>query len=317
MHWDRLFYWLPFAPIRILFLLLAASTGAFSQTCTVSMPAVAFGNVNVLPGAAVDITSTITIVCSGGSSAGQRICISIGAGSANDATSRQMVGPASTRTRYDLYKNAARTQLWGSWVTGYNTSGVQVDVPRNSTTPVTVYARFFGSQQTARPGAYSATFTSNPHIRYANRSSTACPTGGNNSTTNTSATVTVINSCNVNATSVNFGSSGVLTSNKDATSTLTIQCSSTLPYTVSLDGGNSGASDPTQRKMAAGPNNITYGLYQDAARTLPWGATVGVDTASGTGSGLAQNLTVYGRIAPQTTPQPASYSDTIIVTVGY
>jgi len=69
--------------------------------------------------------------------------------------------------------------------------------------------------------------------------------------------------------------------------------------------------------MAFGANTVTYGLYRDAARTLPWGATIGVNTASGTGSGLAQNLTVYGRIAPQTTPQPASYSDTIIVTVGY
>jgi spore coat protein U-like protein len=69
--------------------------------------------------------------------------------------------------------------------------------------------------------------------------------------------------------------------------------------------------------MAFGADTVTYGLYRDAGRTLPWGATVGVDTASGTGTGLAQNLTVYGRIPPQTTPQPASYSDTIIATVTY
>jgi len=314
---QHLLYWLLFASTRVLLLLFAVTTSALSQTCTVSMPAVVFGSVNVLTGAAVDTTSTVTVVCSGGTAGGQRICISIGAGSANDATSRQLTGPASAKTRFDLYKNSARTQLWGSWVTGYNVSGVQVDVPRNSTTPVTVYTRFFASQQTAIPGAYSSTFAANPHIRYGNLAAAVCPTGGRTATTSTSATATVINSCNVSATSVNFGSSGVLTSNKDATGTLTIQCSSTLPYTVSLDGGNSGASDPTQRKMAFGANTVTYGLYRDAARTLPWGATIGVNTASGTGSGLAQNLTVYGRIAPQTTPQPASYSDTIIVTVGY
>lgn len=304
------------ANIRVLLLLLGITTSA-SAACVVSMPVVAFGNVNVLPGAAVDTTSTVTVTCSGGSPRGQRVCISIGAGSANDATSRQMVGPAATRTRYDLYKDAARTQLWGSWQTGYNVSGVQLDVPRNSTRTVTVYARFFGAQQTARPGAYSATFTNNPFIGYRNNNGRPCPFTNNTATTSTSATVTVINSCNVSATNVNFGSSGVLAADRDATGTLTIQCSSTSPYTVGLNGGNSGAANPTLRQMAFGANIVTYGLYRDAARTLPWGATVGVNTASGTGSGLVQNLTVFGRIPPQTTPPPGNYSDTIIATVTY
>jgi spore coat protein U-like protein len=38
---------------------------------------------------------------------------------------------------------------------------------------------------------------------------------------------------------------------------------------------------------------------------------------SGTGTGLTQTLTVYGRVAPQTTPKPGTYSDTIIATVTY
>ena len=63
--------------------------------------------------------------------------------------------------------------------------------------------------------------------------------------------------------------------------------------------------------------NITYGLYLDAARSLPWGNTVGSNTTSATGSGVSQGSTVYGRIAPQTTPKPGAYSDTIVVTVGY
>jgi spore coat protein U-like protein len=109
----------------------------------------------------------------------------------------------------------------------------------------------------------------------------------------------------------------VLAANTDAQGTLTIQCNSTLPYTVSLSGGNSGATDPTQRKMVSGAANVTYGLYRDAARSLPWGATVGTNTASGTGTGASQSQTVYGRVAPQTTPQPNTYSDSVVVTVGY
>lgn len=281
------------------------------------MGSMAFGNVNTLIGSAVNTTATMTITCSGGSGSGQRICISIGAGSASDATSRKMTGPGGNTARYDLYSNAARTTLWGSWETGFDSAGVQLDVAKGSTTNVTVYGRFFASQQTVPAGSYTATFTANPFIRYANRSGTSCPTGGLTASTSFSATATVLSSCNVNATSVNFGSSGILSGNTDAQGTLSIQCSPSLPYTVSLNGGNSGATDPTQRKMSFSGANLTYGLYRDSARTLPWGSTIGTNTTSGTGTGVTQAQTVYGRAAAQTTPAPGTYTDSVVVTVGY
>ena len=210
---------------RVAILLLVMSAGAQAQTCTVSMAAMAFGNVNILPGTAVDTTATLTVTCSAGTGGGQRICISIGAGSANDATSRQMTGPSSNKARFDLYSNAARTTLWGSWQTGYDTAGVQLDVGKGSTTNITVYGRFLGSQQTVLAGSYSSTFTANPFIQYANQGGASCPTGGLSASTSTTATATVLSSCNVGATTVNFGAQGLLTGNKDAQGTLTIQCS--------------------------------------------------------------------------------------------
>jgi len=301
---------------RVLMFLLAASAAAQAQTCTVSMPAMAFGSVNVLPGTAVDTTTTLTVTCSGGSGNTRRICISIGAGSANDATSRQMTS-GTNKARYDLYSDSTRTLLWGSWQTGYDTAGVQIDVAKSSTTNLTVYGRFLASQQTVVAGAYSSTFTANPFIQYDVQGATACPTGSKTANASSSATATVISSCNVSATNINFGSVGLLTANTDAQGTLAIQCNSTLPYAVSLDGGLSAATDPTQRKMSSAGANVIYGLYRDSARSLPWGNTAGVNTASGTGTGLSQNQTVYGRIAPQTTPKPAAYSDTIVTTVTY
>ena len=277
----------------------------------------AFGSVNVLPGTAADITATMTITCSGGTGAGQRVCISIGAGSASDATSRLMTGPGSNTARYDLYSNSARTTLWGSWETGFDSAGVQLDVGKGSTTNVTVYGRFFASQQTLATGSYTATFTANPFIRYANRGTASCPTGGLTASTSFSATATVVSTCNVNATIVNFGSQGLLTNDKDAQGTISIQCSPSLPYTVSLNGGNAGATNPAQRKMSFSGADVTYGLYQDSARTLPWGSTIGSNTTSGTGTGLTQAQTVYGRIAAQTTPKPGTYTDSVVVTVGY
>lgn len=300
--------------------LLLGDAGAMAQTCTVSMTAVAFGTVNVLSGAAVDTTSSMTVSCTSGGALGIRLCISIGAGSAGDATSRQLTGSTGSSPRYDLYSDSGRTTKWGSWQTGYDTAGVQLDVGSgNTTTPVTVYARFLGSQQTVAAGSYSSTFTSNPFIQYGNKSLTppACPTGGKTTSTSTSATATVQSSCNVSATNLNFGTASVLVSNVDATSSLGVQCSSALPYTVALNGGNANATDPTQRKMSNGAKQVTYGLYRDVARSLPWGSTTGTNTVAGTGTGATQALTVYGRVAPQTTPAPATYQDTIVVTITY
>jgi len=245
------------------------------------------------------------------------VCISIGAGSASDATSRKISGPGGSTARYDLYSNSARTSLWGSWETGFDSAGVQLDVNKSSTTNVTVYGRFFASQQTISAGAYTATFAANPFIRYGTSTASPCPTGGLTSSTSFSATATVLSSCNVGATNLSFGSTGILSANADAQATLSIQCSPSLPYSISLDGGTSGATDPTQRKMSFTGANVTYGLYQDAARTLGWGSTVGTNTTSGTGSGVTQTQTVYGRVPSQTTPKPGTYTDSVVVTVGY
>src|SRR5262249_22109383 len=100
--------------------LIAASaprpTGAgTSSTCTVSMTNVRFGNVDVLRETTIDITATLTVSCTGGTPPGRttRACVSIGAGSSGDATSRIMTGPGGATLRYDLYSDSAHTTLWG------------------------------------------------------------------------------------------------------------------------------------------------------------------------------------------------------------
>lgn len=288
-----------------------------AQSCTVSMTNVAFGTINVLPGTAVDTTATVTVTCSGGSGS-QRVCVNIGCGSACDSTSRMMTGPSSSTARYDLYSNSARTTLWGSWQTGYDTAGVQMSVSKNSSANQTVYARFLASQSTDLAGSYTATLSAQPFITYINQGGAGnCPTGTLNASGSASVTATVSSNCTVGATAISFGSQGILSSNKDAQGTLSVQCTTNLPYAVSLDGGTSGATNPTQRKMTFSTSTVTYGLYQDSARNLPWGSTNGVNMVSGTGTGLTQTLNVYGRVAPQTTPKPGTYNDTIVATVTY
>ena len=94
-------------------------------------------------------------------------------------------------------------------------------------------------------------------------------------------------------------------------------CTNGKPYTIALNGGLSAATDPTKRKMTRGTSSVVYGLYSDQSFQKRFGETTGVNTHSGQGSGVAQSVPVYGRVASQPTPPPGTCSDTITATVTY
>jgi spore coat protein U-like protein len=119
------------------------------------------------------------------------------------------------------------------------------------------------------------------------------------------------------AGALNFGTSGLLNANIDATSTINVQCTNTTPYNVGLNGGSTVGGTTATRLMSNGTSTVDYRLYSNAGRTTNWGETVGTDTVSQTGSGSAQSFTVYGRIPTQTSVEPGTYTDTITVTVTY
>jgi|SRR5215471_660208 spore coat protein U-like protein len=131
--------------------------------------------------------------------------------------------------------------------------------------------------------------------------------------------ITLVATCTINsASALNFGGSvGILTSNIDQTSTLSVTCSNTTPYNIGLDAGTATGATVTTRKMTSSSNTVNYSLYSDSGRTTNWGNTVGTDTVSATGNGASQSYTVYGRVPSQTTPAPGAYTDTITVTVTY
>ncbi|WP_217590069.1 spore coat U domain-containing protein [Burkholderia sp. GbtcB21] len=135
-------------------------------------------------------------------------------------------------------------------------------------------------------------------------------------TTGTMAvTAPVDATCQISATPLTFGAyAGTQT---DATSTLTITCSNTTPYNVGLDAGLTPGATVTSRAMSITGASLPYSLFQDAGRTTNWGNTVGTDTVAGTGSGSAQTLTVYGRVAAGQFVAPGAYTDTITATVTY
>ena len=139
------------------------------------------------------------------------------------------------------------------------------------------------------------------------------------STTTTFAVqATITATCTINsASTLNFGTLGVLASNTDQTSTLQVTCTNTTPYNIGLDVGTGSGATVAVRKLTSGGATVNYTLYSDSGRSTLWGNTVSTDTVAGTGNGTAQSFTVYGRIPTQTTPAPGNYTDTITVTVTY
>jgi len=141
---------------------------------------------------------------------------------------------------------------------------------------------------------------------------------GTTTTTTFPVQMTITASCVVNsASTLNFGSQGVLANAVNATSTIQVQCTNTTPYDIGLDAGIATGATVTTRKMTNAGNTISYSLYSNAGMTTNWGNTVGTDTVSATGNGAAQSYTVFGQVPAQSTPAPAAYTDTITVTVTY
>jgi spore coat protein U-like protein len=145
------------------------------------------------------------------------------------------------------------------------------------------------------------------------------PTAAMAATTTTTMAVsaTVISACIVAATPMAFGNYDPTSATATtSTSVISVTCTSAAPYNVGLDKGANGSS-VTARLLKVGANTLPYSLYSDASRTVNWGNTVGTDTVTGTGSGILQNVTVYGRIPAGATVPAGAYTDTVTVTVTY
>ena len=131
-----------------------------------------------------------------------------------------------------------------------------------------------------------------------------------------SVTAQVSTTCFITTTNLNFGA--YAQTQLDATTTLSATCSNGTPYDVGLDAGTSpGATVSTRKMTGLGSDLLNYSLFQDSARSLNWGNTVGTDTVHGVGNGAAQTLTVYGRIPAAQFVAGGEYSDTITVSLNF
>ena len=290
----------------------------FAQ-CAVTGSNVAYGSVNLVTGSPATTTGNININCPGGLGSFPYLwaCISIGVGTNSVSVNNRTMKSGANSLAYQLYTDSAYTNIYPF------SPPNQFSIPYSNTTGAnansTVYARIVSGQTTVPPGAYTDSYSG---VSQSLVTGNAAPTlpgncGGGSIPFSFTVSATVVASCVVSGNTLNFGTAGVLIANVDATSTVSATCSYTTPYNIGLSVGSGAGATVAVRKMTSGAKTINYSLYTNSGRTTLWGNTIGVDALSGTGAGTGQNLTVYGRVPPQTTPAPGAFSDTIVITVTY
>ncbi len=134
-----------------IWLLGATSAWAQSPSCTISVTSVAFGNYNVFTTTADDSTGTITYRCN---ATAANISISLSDGSSSTFSPRTL-RKGSEILQYNLYRNAARTTIWGDG-TGGTSVYTNANPPNNSNVSVTIYGRI-PAQQDVSAGSYTDT----------------------------------------------------------------------------------------------------------------------------------------------------------------
>jgi len=283
------------APARLLLLgaLLPLPALAQSACTSLSITGLVFGSYT--GATAVATTATLTVTCP----AGLAYILGVNGGDSGNAAARTMEDLSSGAVlSYGLYQDSAHTVLLGD-NNGLNTiSGTGT----GSAQSYTVYG-LMAAGQNGVPGSYA----DHP---------VASATPGVNAYQTFIPQVTVSPSCAVAANNLQFGSyAGAAI---DATTSLSLTCTSTTAYNIGLSAGTSGGATVSSRAMTGpGTDTLSYQIFQDSAHSANWGNTVASDTVAGTGTGAAQLVTVYGYIAAGQLIAPGAYSDTVTVTVTY
>ena len=304
--------------------LLFFSAPATAQVCNFAISNFNFGNINIGPGGTAPTTGTLTATCSGIAGRTITICPNIGdgTGGSNSGSPRLLKNGTSSIPYNFLQSNG---QVWGSYVWPYAPKPPIFSLTLNSTGSASftqpIQAVIAGSIATAPTGLYSSTYsTFHTLLDYGYNTTQNCNTISARAT-QASFTVQAQNTptCNVAVTAMNFGTISGLTTAQITSNQIALTCTNGASYTVALNNGANGGTSPVLRYMAAPgvTQKLSYGVFKDAAHGQPWGSTIGTDTQSGTGNGVAQNYAAYAFMPAQGSPNPGTYSDTVIVTVNY
>jgi spore coat protein U-like protein len=139
---------------------------------------------------------------------------------------------------------------------------------------------------------------------------------------NLPVTATVQNACTTGAEPIAFATYTAGGGPVTGSATITINCSSSLPFKVALGPGATPGGSISQRLLSNGSQSLQYNLYTTSALSSLWGDGATGVTLSGmtSGGGLATSLTVFAELPDSATNRlatPGIYSDLVTVTITY
>jgi len=327
------------AAVLFVFLCFGVAGAARADDCKATMTDMVFANVSPIAATDVSTSGTLSVTCTFGLLQGipPRLlfpnvvyCVFLGVGSGGTTGQYRAMVSGTAKLPYNLYLDTsyAPTSVWGggamvntSPVTGAmstllglasitNTYPISGRIPGAALTTVAS-----GGGDTA---AYTSVFSADATLSYAFYAGTPPPcTAGTTTTFSFQARTNVVNDCVVNAGVLNFGPTTVLVQPMRTLATLGVKCTANANFRISLNGGLNGTPGVRKLKNTATGEMIAYTI-SDALDGATWGdGTGGTAPVLSVGTGSQQNLTLYGLVAPQTTPTPGDYKDTVTATIYF
>ena len=143
-------------------------------------------------------------------------------------------------------------------------------------------------------------------------------------TSSFTVSASVVGSCTISSTTLAFGNYDPIVTNAstplDVNGSVTITCTKGAATTIGLDPGQNGANATgTTRAMAtAGPDYLSYELFQDTTHATLWGNSgANLFTPPAAPSKNARTYPIYGRIPAAQGSTTGSYTDTVVATVNF
>lgn len=314
-----------------------------ATVCNATGTAVSFSSVATTGDTEVQATFNVTCNTFGLSllaNAKVRMCLNIDQGVSGGGAynPRRMLNGFGDVLQFQLYTDAARTQVWGARGNATVPNPLLADfdyaVPvlgGTQTRSFTLYGRV--PTQTLVAGNFANAFSgihTSIDYRYAEvllgnaTFPASCTTGGVGGASASGAfpfdaTATVPANCRAYATTdLDFGdTTGFIDTAIDRTASFSMTCTGRTAWQVGLDNGLHADGNVRRMRYGSSPYHIAYELFANPERTVRWGNTLNTDTRTGTGTGTAQSLTVYGRVHGAQTGTPGIHSDTVTVTITY
>lgn len=129
--------------------------------------------------------------------------------------------------------------------------------------------------------------------------------------------VTIVPSCTLVATDLDFGNPAPGTTTIDATAQLTIRCTTTTTFRILMDRGDHATGQQRRMRGTTG-DYVNYSIFRNSNRTQDWGATNNTGRPGVAVALNPANYTVYGRIPVlNVAALQGSYLDTVTVTIDF